>query len=233
MRGANPHHESNADLYALDLPVELEAQESAVSPKLHSGRFKTTDKLIASLRRTFLCGAHTRGNESWRGLQRQTPRNNIPCITRTRRIVRYGDGDSDLVHQLHQIRFPSVGATAIAATSIGANQQTSGRAIAPSPVQPPPSSDAFRREFCRVVADPHVDHCSIPEDIVDPVGNGLALGPAKANHAPELRTGSPFRPPRPTPIFKGSHKLFFCHRQLQSDRRSARLPERGKGRRGG
>ena len=81
MRGANPHHESNADLYALDLPVELEAQESAVSPKLHSGCFKTTDKLIASLRRTFLCGADTRGNESWRGLQRQTPRNNIPCIT--------------------------------------------------------------------------------------------------------------------------------------------------------
>ena len=97
MRGANPHHESNADLYALDLPVELEAQESAVSPKLHSGCFKTTDKLIASLRRTFLCGADTRGNESWRGLQRQTPRNNIPYIT---------VGFSSRAHLVHEHQNP-------------------------------------------------------------------------------------------------------------------------------
>jgi len=108
VRGANPHHESNADLYALDLPVELEAQESAVSPKLHSGRFKTTDKLIASPRRTLLCGADTPGNESWRGLQRQTPHNNIPCITTqmlsTAFVWHFYDGRAEMEPRIRELR---------------------------------------------------------------------------------------------------------------------------------
>src|SRR5207245_3912689 len=51
-------------LIPLDLPVDLEVQKSQVSPKLHSGCFKTTDNLIPSLRRQFLCGEDTRGKKS-------------------------------------------------------------------------------------------------------------------------------------------------------------------------
>jgi hypothetical protein len=41
----------------VDPLVQLEALESVVPPQLRSGRFKATDKLIASLRRaTFMRG---------------------------------------------------------------------------------------------------------------------------------------------------------------------------------
>src|SRR6266576_2163652 len=79
-------------------------------------------------------------------------------ITRTRRIMRHGDGNPDPLRQLQQVCFPGPGATAIAATAIGANQQTSGRTRALSPIQPPPPPDTLHREFRRVVADPYVDH---------------------------------------------------------------------------
>src|SRR5207302_180510 len=45
--------------------------------------------------------------------KREDPMLDPVPLTRTRRIVRHGDGDSDLLHQLHQIRFPSVGPTPI------------------------------------------------------------------------------------------------------------------------
>src|SRR5437899_6361288 len=84
--------------------------------------------------------------------------------------MRHGDGNPDPLRQLQQVCFPGPGATAIAATAIGANQQTSGRTIALSPIQPPPPPDTLHREFRRVVADPYVDHGPIVPDIIDPIG---------------------------------------------------------------
>jgi hypothetical protein len=43
----------------VDPSVKLEVLESIVAPKLRSGRFKATDKLIASLRPKTLCGANS------------------------------------------------------------------------------------------------------------------------------------------------------------------------------
>jgi hypothetical protein len=44
-------HLQTTEIYTrVDPSVKLEALESVLPPKLRSGRFKTTDKLIASLR---------------------------------------------------------------------------------------------------------------------------------------------------------------------------------------
>ena len=122
--------------------------------------------------------------------------------------MRHGDGNPDPLRQLQQVCFPGPGATAIAATAIGANQQTSGRTIALSPIQPPPPPDTLHREFRRVVADPYVDHGPIVPDIIDPIGNGLALAPGRPIMHIDF-VGLPFGSPRATPIFKGSYELFF------------------------
>ena len=50
-----------------DPSVKLEALESIVAPKLRSGRFKATDKLIASLRAGSLCGVQRRRNDMLTG----------------------------------------------------------------------------------------------------------------------------------------------------------------------
>src|SRR5207244_5297049 len=76
------------------------------------------------------------------------------------------------------------------------------------PIQPPPPPDTLHREFRRVVADPYVDHGPIVPDIIDPIGNGLALAPGRPIMHIDF-VGLPFGSPRATPIFKGSYELFF------------------------
>src|SRR5215831_2692418 len=83
--------------------------------------------------------------------EREDPMLDPVPLAGSRRIMTHRDRNSDLVHQLQPIRFPGVGATAIAATPIRTNQQLSGGRITPVPVQPPPPPDTLHRKFCRVV----------------------------------------------------------------------------------
>src|SRR5216684_2051873 len=90
-------HTNNGNLHAKDPSVKLEALESVVPPELRSGRFKATDKLIASLRAATLMRSKTTQNDLLTdgACQRQTPRNNTPCIrTRVRRIQAKDDLES-------------------------------------------------------------------------------------------------------------------------------------------
>src|SRR5436853_3268942 len=80
-------------------------------------------------------------------------------------------------------------------------------AIALSPSQPPPPPYALHREFRRVVADPHMHHRPISLDIVNSIGNGLALAPGRPIMHLDF-VGLSFASPRPTPIFKGSDELY-------------------------
>jgi hypothetical protein len=76
-------HMQTAEIYTrVDPSVKLEALESVVPPELRSGRFKATDKLIASLRAATLMRSKTTQNDLLTNgaCQRQTPGNNTPCI---------------------------------------------------------------------------------------------------------------------------------------------------------
>ncbi len=50
-----------------DPSVKLEALESVIAPKMRSGRFKATDRLIASLSPALLCGPKNHQNDSKSG----------------------------------------------------------------------------------------------------------------------------------------------------------------------
>jgi len=133
--------------------------------------------------------------------KREQPMLNPIPLAGSRRIVRHGDRNSDLIGPFQQIRLPGTGTTGLAPTSIGTNQQTSGRTLPLPPVQPPPPPNTFYRKFRRVMADPYMDHRPIPLDIIDAVGNGLAWGPGRPIMPMDL-VRLPWRSPRPTPIFK-------------------------------
>jgi len=64
-----------------DPSIKLEALESVVAPKLRSGRFKATDKLIAELRTVLLCGVKSGQDDRWWVREERTPHNNILNIT--------------------------------------------------------------------------------------------------------------------------------------------------------
>jgi hypothetical protein len=55
-------HADHGNVRRADPTVKLEALESAIAPKLRSGRFKATDKLIASLR----AGSFMRSEKAFR-----------------------------------------------------------------------------------------------------------------------------------------------------------------------
>src|ERR1035437_2984369 len=86
----------------------------------------------------------------------------------------------------------------------------------------PPPPNAFHRELGCVMRHANVDHRPVFSDLVRPVGNRLAL-----RHGREIvsvdAVGLSLGPPRPPPIFEGSHQLFLLrvHRQ----HRISALPE--------
>src|SRR5215831_9137191 len=128
--------------------------------------------------------------------KREQPMLNPVPFAGSWRIMRHGDRNSDLIGELQQICPPGTGTTGVAATSIRTNQQTSGRTIPLPPVQPPPPPNTFYRKFRRVMTDPYIDHRPIPLDIIDAVGNGLALGSGRPiMHIDFVRL--PLRSPRP------------------------------------
>ena len=90
------------------------------------------------------------------------------------RVVTDGDRYLDLVRHLLQVELPGTKSISVAPPSIGTDEQSSRRRIALSPIQFPPSPDAFHGKLGRVVGDPHIDHCPIPPGVVDPIGKRLA-----------------------------------------------------------
>jgi hypothetical protein len=124
------------------------------------------------------------------------------------RIMTHRDRNSDLVRQLPQIRPPGTTTTSMAATPLGTNQQTPGGTLALAPVQPPPPPDTLHRKVRRVVADPHVHQRPIRHDIVDPIGDGLALGSGRPIMYVDLVGFPRGRNVRP-PFLKASTSSFF------------------------
>src|ERR1017187_1252421 len=90
---------------------------------------------------------------------------------------------------------------------IGADQDSLGPLLPVASGQFPPPPDAFHRELRRVMRHADVDHRPVLSDLVCPVGNRFAL-----RHGWEIVNVDPVRlslwPPRPAPVFKGSHQFF-------------------------
>ena len=78
-------HANNRDIHAGRPFGETGSLGIVVAPKLRSGRFKATDKLIASLKPQLLCGARQNGLKQ--SLKDETLHNNMRGITTTGRAV--------------------------------------------------------------------------------------------------------------------------------------------------
>jgi hypothetical protein len=96
----------------------------------------------------------------------------------SRWVVTDRDRYPDLIRHLLQVEFLCAKSISVTAPSIRTDEQSSRRRIALSPVQFPPSPDAFHRQPGRVVGYAHIDHSPILPGVVDPIGKRLTLGQA-------------------------------------------------------
>ena len=92
------------------------------------------------------------------------------------RIVADRDGPSGAIGNALQLPFPPSQSGSVAASGIGRNQKVRSTPVGRSSHVFPPASDRVHREMGGVVRDPHTDPALITTQVVDPVGNGLALG---------------------------------------------------------
>lgn len=81
------------------------------------------------------------------------------------------------VRRLLQFVFPEAVSRAVAAPTVGGDQQPADPRVAVtlSPQSTPPLVDRGHRKLCRVLADADADPCRIAPQVIDSLGNGLAL----------------------------------------------------------
>ena len=93
----------------------------------------------------------------------------------TGRIVGDGDGQGERVGQLRlKFGFPGVAAIAVAAASIGQNQNVAGTRIAARTFVLPPMGDGMGGEGGGIVRDTHDKGAAILSDVVNAIGNSHA-----------------------------------------------------------
>ena len=78
------------------------------------------------------------------------------------------------VGELLQLHAPQPHAVAVAASTIGGNQQSSSARIGLLTHLKPPATDALHRKLCRVVVDADIDPAAVGAQVIDTVGGHLA-----------------------------------------------------------
>src|SRR5206468_11378209 len=124
----------------------------------------------------------------------------------TGRVVTDGNRWLDLIRQVLQVELPQTESIPVAAPGIGADQQSPRRRIGLSPIQFPPSPDAFHCKLRGIMGDSYIDHRPIPAGVVNPIGKRLAFGQTRKVFGVDLLR-FPLGLPRATRIFKGPYQL--------------------------
>src|SRR5450756_2806096 len=83
------------------------------------------------------------------------------------------DGQAQLGRQVLQGYLPEPAATAVAATTVGRDQEPTGVAIPLGAHLPPPTPNRFHGETGRIVVDAHAHPALVRGQVVDAIGNGL------------------------------------------------------------
>src|SRR5450755_3673138 len=84
------------------------------------------------------------------------------------------DSHASFVAECLQMQFPGALAVPVAASAVGADEQSFRSPMVSFSVQAPPAPDTFYGELGRIVSHSHVDHGSIAGDVISSVRNRLA-----------------------------------------------------------
>ena len=97
-------------------------------------------------------------------------------LARARRIVADRDRQARAIGKALQFPFPQPQSRTVAAPRIGRDPQVRGRRVGRTTHAFPPTADGVHREVGGVVVDADADPALVAAQVVDPVGNRLALG---------------------------------------------------------
>ena len=125
-----------------------------------------------------------------------------------RREVTDGNGEPSAVRELLQLPFPELDSRSVAAAGVRRDQQRGGVRMSPPTHDSPPPADRLDREAGGVVINPNADPALVAVEVVDPVGNHLALrGNQEVVHTD--RFGIALRPPFSARILEVAHQLLL------------------------
>src|SRR5260370_5221311 len=123
---------------------------------------------------------------------------NLVPFARAWRQVAEGESQTRLISQLLEFPFPQAHPRAVAASTIGTDQQPlRSRILRPAQLVPP-SADAFHRKGGRIVVDDHSDPARVASQVVDAIGSSSAQtgdGEVIDPHLLWFSLGMPFTPP--------------------------------------
>lgn len=139
---------------------------------------------------------------------REEPVLDLVPLARTRRIVTHRDRQAGALGELLQFPLPQPRLSAIAAATVGGDQQVRCVRVGRASHLLPPAADGVRREAGGVMIDADADPALVPGQVVDPVGDGLALlRDDEVMDAHTLR--GPFRVPLAAGFLKSPTNSFF------------------------
>src|SRR5437764_12187968 len=90
--------------------------------------------------------------------------------------MRHRDGELFFISECLQLLLPQAISDSVRTTPIRCNQEPSLPWIECFAPLLPPASDAFHRKLRRVMINAHIDEPVIVNQIVDPIGDGFAIG---------------------------------------------------------
>src|SRR3982751_4394011 len=91
-------------------------------------------------------------------------------------VMGNAEGEGGLVGELLQLALPEAQAGTVAAATIGGDEQALCAGMTLAAHATPPAPDAFDGEGCGVVIEADADPSLVGGDVVDAVGNRLAVG---------------------------------------------------------